>query len=140
MATEAVNAAQGAASYKGIEIKSNSAGTGNFVNTDTTRTESSDKISEENIIDNIKEVVQEDSMDGQIINTNDALKEAVDKINSTNNHTEAVFGIHEKTNRITIKIVDKESKKIIKEYPPEETLDMVAKAWELAGILVDEKR
>ena len=48
--------------------------------------------------------------------------------------------IHEKTNRITIKIVDKKTKEVIREFPPEETLDMIAKAWELAGILVDEKR
>ena len=50
------------------------------------------------------------------------------------------FGIHEETNRITVKIVDKETKKVIKEVPAEKTLDMIAKAWELAGILVDEKR
>ncbi len=47
--------------------------------------------------------------------------------------SEAVFGIHEKTNRITIKIVDKKTKEVIREFPPEETLDMIAKAWELAG-------
>lgn len=55
------------------------------------------------------------------------------------NNTECVFGVHEKTNRITIQIVDKDSKEVIKELPPEKTLDMIAKAWELAGILVDEK-
>ena len=33
-----------------------------------------------------------------------------------------------------------EWKEVIKEFPPEETLDMIAKVWELAGILVDEKR
>lgn len=55
-------------------------------------------------------------------------------------HSEAVFGIHEKTNRLTIKIVDKETKEVIKELPPEKTLDMIAKAWELAGLLVDERR
>jgi len=54
-------------------------------------------------------------------------------------HSEAIFGIHEKTNRVTIKIVDKDSKEVIKEFPPEKTLDMIAKAWELAGILVDAK-
>ena len=53
---------------------------------------------------------------------------------------EAVFGIHEKTNRVTIKMVDKETKKVIKEFPPDETLDMIAKVWEIAGIMVDEKR
>ena len=55
-------------------------------------------------------------------------------------NAEAVFGIHEKTNRVTIKMVDKETKKVIKEFPPDETLDMIAKVWEIAGIMVDEKR
>ena len=55
-------------------------------------------------------------------------------------HSEAVFCIHEATNRITIKIIDKDTKKVIKELPPEKTLDMIAKVWEMAGILVDEKR
>ncbi len=69
-----------------------------------------------------------------------SLKEAVSKINSANSNTEAVFGIHEGTNRVTIKMVDKETKEVIKEFPAEETLDLIAKAWELAGIMVDEKR
>ena len=41
---------------------------------------------------------------------------------------------------MTIKIVDKTNKKVIKELPPEKTLDMITKVWEMAGILVDEKR
>ena len=54
-------------------------------------------------------------------------------------NTEVVFGIHDGTNRVTIKMVDKTSKKVIREYPPEETLDMLAKIWELAGMMIDEK-
>ena len=50
------------------------------------------------------------------------------------------FGIHEGTKRITLKIIDKSTKEVIKEFPPEKNLDMIAKVWELAGILVDEKR
>ncbi len=69
----------------------------------------------------------------------DTIRRAVDEINKKTN-TEAVWGVHDETNRITIKIVDKDTKKIIREYPPEETLDMIAKVWEMAGILVDEKR
>lgn len=68
------------------------------------------------------------------------IKQAVSKINKQSNGTEAIFGIHDKTNRVTIKIVDKETKKVIKEYPPEKTLDMIAKVWELAGLMVDEKK
>ena len=72
----------------------------------------------------------------------DQLKKAIAEMNRkiNNSHEEAVFGIHEETNRVTIKIVDKETKEIIKEFPPEETLDMIAKVWELAGLMVDEKR
>ncbi len=70
----------------------------------------------------------------------ESIKRAVADINKRANGTEAVFGIHDKTNRVTIKIVDKESKEVIKELPAEKTLDLIAKAWEMAGLLVDEKR
>lgn len=72
--------------------------------------------------------------------TNEKIKKAVEQLNKNMPNTEAVFGIHDETNRVTIKIVDKESKEVIREYPPEQTLDMIAKVWEMAGILVDEKR
>lgn len=68
------------------------------------------------------------------------LKKAVETMNRKMQNAEAIFGVHDKTDRITIKIVDKDTKELIREVPPEKTLDMLAKAWELAGILVDEKR
>lgn len=71
---------------------------------------------------------------------NEKIKKAVEQLNRNLPNSEAVFGIHDETNRVTIKIIDKKSKEVIKEYPPEKTLDMIAKVWELAGILVDEKR
>ena len=67
------------------------------------------------------------------------LKKAVTELNRQMKESEAVFGIHDKTNRVTIKIVDKATKEVIREFPPEQTLDMIAKVWEVAGILVDEK-
>ncbi len=70
----------------------------------------------------------------------ESIQKALEQINKASNNSYAQFGYHEETNRITIKIVDKDTKKVIKEYPPEETLDMIAKAWELAGLHVDERR
>lgn len=70
---------------------------------------------------------------------NTQIKKAVDEINKKAHNSEAIFGIHDATNRVTIKIVDKDSKEVLKEYPPEKTLDMIAKVWEVAGLLVDEK-
>ena len=73
--------------------------------------------------------------------TNEQIKKAIETMNKNMiNNSEAIFGFHEGTNRVTIKIVDKDTKKVIKELPPEKTLDMIAKVWEMAGILVDEKR
>ena len=71
--------------------------------------------------------------------SNSQIKKAVEEINKKAHNSEAIFGIHDKTNRVTIKIIDKDTKKVLKEYPPEKTLDMIAKVWEVAGLLVDEK-
>lgn len=69
------------------------------------------------------------------------IKQALKDMNRRiGNNTIAEFGIHEGTNRITIKLKDKETNEVIKEVPAEKTLDLIQKAWELAGILVDEKR
>ncbi len=72
--------------------------------------------------------------------TNEQIRKAVEKLNKNMANSEAVFGIHEDTNRVTIKIIDKGTKEVLKELPPEKTLDMIAKVWEMAGILIDEKR
>lgn len=70
----------------------------------------------------------------------EAIKKAVDEINKQNVNKTVQFGIHEQTGRMTIKILNKETKEVVKEFPAEKTLDLIAKAWEMAGIMVDEKR
>ena len=88
---------------------------------------------------NGKDGNRDDSQAQQTISENSQIKKAVDEINKKAHNSEAVFGIHDATNRVTIKIVDKDTKKVMKEYPPEKTLDMIAKVWEMAGLLVDKK-
>ena len=53
--------------------------------------------------------------------------------------SEIKFGIHENTERVTIKIVDRDTKEVLKEFPPEKSLDLIAKSMEIAGVLVDAK-
>ena len=88
---------------------------------------------------NGKDGNRDDGQGKQTISENSQIRKAVDEINKKAHNSEAVFGIHEATNRVTIKIVDKDTKKVLKEYPPEKTLDMIAKVWEMAGLLVDQK-
>lgn len=89
--------------------------------------------------ENKERMNNKDVSNGQQKN-NETIKKAVEEINRNASCSEAIFGIHEKTNRVTIKIVNKDTKKVIKEFPPEKTLDMIAKVWEMAGLMVDEKR
>ena len=88
---------------------------------------------------NGKDGNRDDSQAKQTISENSQIRKAVAEINKKAHNSEAVFGIHDATNRVTIKIVDKDTKKVLKEYPPEKTLDMIAKVWEMAGLLVDKK-
>lgn len=57
-----------------------------------------------------------------------------------NKNTVAEFGFFENTNKVIIKIKDKDTNEVIKEIPSEKALEIFEKALELAGILVDEKR
>lgn len=66
----------------------------------------------------------------------------IEKANNTLNlrYTSLEFSIHEKTKAIMVKVIDRDSGELIREIPPEKILDAVAHMWEIAGIIVDEKR
>lgn len=53
--------------------------------------------------------------------------------------TSLEFTVHEKTRLIAVKVLDSESGEVIREIPPEKSLDFVVKLWEMAGIFIDEK-
>ncbi|MFA5527276.1 MAG: flagellar protein FlaG [Peptostreptococcales bacterium] len=55
------------------------------------------------------------------------------------NGTHFKFQIHEKTGATMVKMIDTETNEIIKEFPSEKVLNIIAGLCELAGILFDEK-
>lgn len=84
---------------------------------------------------------KEDQRDIQDVSP-EKVKSAIADINKKiqPTHTQCEFKYHEQTHRISITVRDSDTNKVIKEIPPEKTLDMIAKTLELAGLLVDEKR
>ena len=70
------------------------------------------------------------------------LKSAIDKTNNKlmMRRTRCEFTIYEDINRVAIKVIDRDTDKVVREIPPEESLELVQKLWELAGLIVDEKR
>ena len=75
-------------------------------------------------------------------NATSKMKDAIDKVNKKiePTKTRCEFSYHEETKRISIKVIDQKTEETIREIPPEETLDMLSKIWELAGLMVDERR
>lgn len=49
------------------------------------------------------------------------------------------FSLHEKTKQLMVKVVDIKEQKVLREFPPEDFLDMVANIREYIGILLDKK-
>ena len=68
------------------------------------------------------------------------MKKAVENANERAKKTHCEFEYHEDTRRISISVKDNETGDVIREIPAEETLEMLSKMWELAGLFVDDKR
>lgn len=69
-----------------------------------------------------------------------SINDAVSKANRKMTHTRCEYAYHKETKRVSIKVFDADTDEVIREIPPEKSLDMLQKMWEMAGILVDERR
>jgi flagellar protein FlaG len=67
------------------------------------------------------------------------IRSAVDNVNKHNDMTNRYLDmrVHEKTQRIIIKVMDNETGEVVREVPPAETLDFLANLLEQAGVFVD---
>jgi flagellar protein FlaG len=90
-------------------------------------------------------VVKEKSPEAQTVYLGmpgqETLMKAADSVNKhiemTNRYLD--MSVHDKTQRIIVRVVDKDTGDVVREIPPEETLDFLANLLEQAGIFVDTK-
>lgn len=54
--------------------------------------------------------------------------------------TSIQFQVHDKTNQLVIKVADRDTGEIIREIPPEKSLDFLAKVQEMLGLIIDVRR
>ncbi len=73
--------------------------------------------------------------------TKASMKEAVSKMNQKLGmmRTRCEYEYDDDTNRVAIRVYDKDTDELLIEAPPEEAREAIKKVWEIAGILVDEK-
>ncbi len=68
------------------------------------------------------------------------MREIVDSINSKlTTNTEVNLAFHSKSNRLNIKIIDKETKEVVKEWPSEKSLELLAKLIDKEAVVLDKK-
>lgn len=125
-----------------MRVESISNGTENYINKTT---------SMQGRMEAAKRKTQEKNVEPMNIPVKDTTKKQVDEhevieaIEKANKHIKTFdrkleFSIHEGTKQIMVKVINTENDTVIREIPSEKILDMVAHIWEVAGILVDEKR
>lgn len=78
----------------------------------------------------------------QVKGSKDMLKDAIAEANKklTFGNNECEFRYHEEINRVSIKVINRQTKEVIREIPSQETIEMLQKLQEMTGLLVDEKR
>lgn len=54
-------------------------------------------------------------------------------------NTDIRFELHEGTQSLMVQVIDSKEQRVLREFPPHEFLDMVAKIREYVGMLLDEK-
>ena len=72
--------------------------------------------------------------------TKEEVTEVVDALQSmsTTLQTQLMFSVHEENDQIVIKVMDKASKKLIRQFPSEEMLALQDKMKDLSGLLFDQ--
>ena len=69
-----------------------------------------------------------------------SVEDAVKRANNMMNKTHCEFSYNNEVNRVSITVYDDVTGEVVREIPPEESLKMLEKLWELTGLMVDEKR
>ncbi|SFB47728.1 flagellar protein FlaG [Cohnella sp. OV330] len=88
------------------------------------------------------EALQKASLSGERVTAGDEqVIKKLDKILTAlqGPNTSLEMSMHKETKTVVIKVMNKETGELIREIPPEKTLDLVAKFMEINGILIDEK-
>jgi flagellar protein FlaG len=96
------------------------------------------KIKEEQQIKEEKNIEDEQEGKEDIQVSQDLLNELEHDINTIHN-VGLEFSMHDESGRTMIKVVEKDTGDLIRQIPPEEVLDLVARMGDVLGILFDER-
>ena len=94
-----------------------------------------------NVIEEISAVIDKAKKSDSRLQTAQKIQRQVDHMNKLFevNYTSVKFNVHEDTERLMIRVVDRKTEEIVREIPSEEFLDMVSRMVDYMGFMVDQK-
>ncbi|WPC41079.1 flagellar protein FlaG [Clostridium sp. JS66] len=101
---------------------------------DNVKVENRDNISQVNVVEKVSETKETRINEEKV-------KKSVERLNKLleDRETHVEYELIGKTKQIGIKIVNNETKEVIKEVPPKKFVEMMDKLCELAGVMIDER-
>jgi flagellar protein FlaG len=108
---------------------------------DVVRQEKASTVNTEEVTNSINNENRPDLNTDSVIN-NDMLDNSIKEANKELEQYNRVIerSVHEVTHTIIYVLRDTQTNEIIREFPTRKIQDMIAKMWEMAGLLVDERR
>ncbi|NLW48687.1 MAG: flagellar protein FlaG [Firmicutes bacterium] len=94
------------------------------------------------LAENTEASSQNQSQDNiQVKPTEEQLQQALTKVKEgfEKANVEFEYSVDATTNREVVKVIDKDTKEVIRQFPPEEILNMLQKMYEMLGVLVDKR-
>jgi len=90
-----------------------------------------------------KDRLREDKLDQDISERmEERLEEEIDRLNEIvrTYDRKLNFQLHQETDRYFVEVIDVVEDEVIREVPPEEILDLVARIDDMIGLIIDERR
>lgn len=128
-----------------VNIPTTNSPSGTSGSTGASRTEATPEVKVDNSALKNQKIQQKQAEVSSEQRQTDKEHEVIQAIERANKHIRTYdrrleFSIHDMTKQIMVKVINTENDTVIREIPSEKILDMVAHLWEVAGILIDEKR
>lgn len=89
---------------------------------------------------NVKPAAMQDHKEDEQPLSEKEQQRRMDRLQDTLKNHNIEISYNNEVNRYSIKVLDSDSKEVVKEIPSEKSLEMFARMLEIEGLLVDEKR
>lgn len=108
---------------------------------DARGSQQTDSVNDGEVVNKVNDTARTDVGADNVIN-DQMVENSVKQANKALAQFNRVFerSVHEITHTIIYTLKDTTTNEVIEEFPPRKIQDMIAKMWEMAGLIVDERR